>query len=81
MFDHTVPFYLGRTVTLVREQGELAWGIATAPANYIADLAEFERRWRADTDAYAIMGLCDVRMARAASTCRCGSSTATAGAW
>ena len=32
MFDHTVPFYLGRTVTLVHEQGELAWGIANAPA-------------------------------------------------
>lgn len=55
-FDHTVPFYLGRTVTIVREQGELAWGIATAPANYIADIGEFDRRWRAGGEAYAIMG-------------------------
>ena len=54
-FDHTVPFYLGRTVTLVREQGELAWGIANAPRNYIAKLEEFKERWRADADAYAIM--------------------------
>jgi 4-amino-4-deoxy-L-arabinose transferase-like glycosyltransferase len=54
-FDHTVPFYLGRTVTLVREQGELAWGIANAPANYIATMEEFEQRWRTDGDAYAIM--------------------------
>ena len=55
MFDHTVPFYLGRTVTLVREQGEIAWGIANAPRNYIARIEEFEERWRADSDAYAIM--------------------------
>jgi hypothetical protein len=55
MFDHTVPFYLGRSVTLVREQGELAWGIAHAPANYIATLEAFEQRWTADTDGYAIM--------------------------
>jgi 4-amino-4-deoxy-L-arabinose transferase-like glycosyltransferase len=54
-FDHTVPFYLGRTVTIVREQGELAWGIATAPRNYIAKMEEFEQRWLADADAYAIM--------------------------
>lgn len=54
-FDHTVPFYLGRTVTLVREQGELAWGIANAPRNYIAEMGEFERRWRDDPEAYAIM--------------------------
>lgn len=56
MFDHTVPFYLGRTVTLVREEGELAWGIAAAPQNFIGDIAEFQRRWRNDREAYAIMG-------------------------
>ena len=55
LFDQTVPFYLGRTVTLVHEQGELAWGIAAAPANFVADFAEFERRWRADGEAFAIM--------------------------
>jgi len=55
MFDHTVPFYLGRTVTIVREEGELAWGIANAPVNYIATMEAFEERWRADAEAYAIM--------------------------
>jgi len=55
MFDHTVPFYLGRTVTLVHEQGELAWGIANAPRNFVADIPEFERRWLADKEAMAIM--------------------------
>jgi hypothetical protein len=55
MFDHTVPFYLRRTVTLVHEKGELAWGIAAAPDNFIAGVAEFEWRWRSSRDAYAIM--------------------------
>ena len=55
MFDHTVPFYLRRTVTLVHERGELAWGIAAAPANFIDDFGEFDRRWRASDAAYAIM--------------------------
>ncbi len=55
VFDHAVPFYLGRKVTLVREKGELAWGIAAAPANFIEDLAEFERRWRDGGDAFAFM--------------------------
>jgi 4-amino-4-deoxy-L-arabinose transferase-like glycosyltransferase len=54
-FDPSVAFYLGRTVTLVREQGELAWGIAADPRNFIADFAEFEARWRASDAAYAIM--------------------------
>lgn len=55
MFDHTVPFLLGRTVILVKEQGELAYGIAAAPANYMASVEEFVTRWRQDTDAYAVM--------------------------
>lgn len=55
MFDHTVPFYLGRRVILVKEKSELEFGIAAAPANYIADVATFAQRWRGDTDAYAIM--------------------------
>ena len=55
MFDHTVPFYLGRTLTLVHEQGELAWGIANAPRNYVAEVEEFEQRWRDDKEAMAIM--------------------------
>ncbi|MEO6565532.1 MAG: glycosyltransferase family 39 protein [Casimicrobiaceae bacterium] len=54
-FDHTVPFYLGRQVILVKEKGELDWGIARAPRTYIAEFATFEQRWRDGGDAYAIM--------------------------
>jgi 4-amino-4-deoxy-L-arabinose transferase-like glycosyltransferase len=55
VFDHTVPFYLRRTVTLVHERGELAWGIAAAPQTFIPTLEAFEQRWRDGGDAYAIM--------------------------
>jgi len=55
LFDQTVPFYLGRTVILVKEQGEVDWGIAAAPQNYIEDLGTFARRWRDGGDAYAVM--------------------------
>lgn len=55
MFDHTVPFYLGRTVTLVREKSELAWGIAAAPQNFIETMEEFADRWRNSGPAYAVM--------------------------
>lgn len=55
LFDHTVPFYLGRTVILVKEKSELEWGIERAPDNYIADVATFAQRWRDGGDAYAVM--------------------------
>jgi 4-amino-4-deoxy-L-arabinose transferase-like glycosyltransferase len=55
MFDHTVPFYLGRNVILVKEQSELEWGIAAAPQNFIEDVGTFANRWRLENDAYAIM--------------------------
>jgi len=55
-FDHSLPFYLGRTLTLVEHQNELAPGIATDPAKYVASIAEFERTWREAPRAYAALG-------------------------
>lgn len=55
LFDQTVPFYLGRTVILVKEKSEVEWGIARAPANYIEDVATFAQRWRDGGDGYAVM--------------------------
>ncbi|MCC6192904.1 MAG: glycosyltransferase family 39 protein, partial [Burkholderiales bacterium] len=54
-FDHTVPFYLDRTVTLVRDQDELAWGLGANPSLFVPTIDEFEARWRAAGQAYAIM--------------------------
>lgn len=55
-FDHSVPFYLGRTVTLVNIRGELGPGIDAEPYKVIPTLERFEEIWRAQKgDAYAIL--------------------------
>jgi 4-amino-4-deoxy-L-arabinose transferase-like glycosyltransferase len=54
-FDHTVPFYLGRTVALVGDKGELASDLAAVPSNYVKTEAMFVAEWNALREAYAIM--------------------------
>ncbi|HUL91123.1 MAG TPA: glycosyltransferase family 39 protein [Burkholderiales bacterium] len=54
-YDQSVPFYLGRPVTLVGYKDELAPGIAVEPDKYIGSIGEFLGRWHADADAFAIM--------------------------
>jgi 4-amino-4-deoxy-L-arabinose transferase-like glycosyltransferase len=55
MYDQTLPYYLGRTVTQVEHDDELAMGIASEPDKAIATEAEWLRRWSAAAQAYAIM--------------------------
>ena len=55
MYDQTLPYYLGRTVTQVEHYDELAMGIASEPDKAIATEAEWLRRWNAAAQAYAIM--------------------------
>lgn len=55
MYDQTLPYYLGRTVTQVEHDDELAMGIASEPDKAIATEAEWLRRWSAAEQAYAIM--------------------------
>ena len=54
-FDSSLPFYLGRTLTLVDYRGELGPGIAAEPDKYVDSLDEFRRRWAAEPEAYAVM--------------------------
>ena len=54
-YDQSVPFYLGRAVTLVAHQDELAPGIAAEPGKYIGSVGEFLTRWNEDREAFAIM--------------------------
>ena len=54
-YDQTLEFYLQRSVTLVRFRGELDYGLNKNPTVNIADLQEFERRWSADSQAFAVM--------------------------
>ncbi len=54
-FDQSVPFYLGRPVTLVRYKDELAPGIATEPWKFVSSVEEFVELWQEHAEAFAIM--------------------------
>jgi 4-amino-4-deoxy-L-arabinose transferase-like glycosyltransferase len=54
-YDQSLTFYLQRTVTLVGYRGELDYGLRKAPEAEITDLAEFVRRWSAQSAAFAVM--------------------------
>jgi 4-amino-4-deoxy-L-arabinose transferase-like glycosyltransferase len=54
-YDQTVPFYIGRTVTLVDYVDEFATGIQAEPAKVIAQLADFPAAWMRPGEALAIM--------------------------
>jgi 4-amino-4-deoxy-L-arabinose transferase-like glycosyltransferase len=55
-FDPSVPFYLGRTVTLVATRGELGPGIDAEPAKAVASIDEFRRTWlNLNVQAFAIL--------------------------
>ena len=56
-YDHTLNFYLGRTVTLVEHKNEFEFGIAQEPHKFVPTFDEFARRWSADGEALAITSL------------------------
>jgi 4-amino-4-deoxy-L-arabinose transferase-like glycosyltransferase len=53
-FDHTLPYYLGRTVTMVAYKDELAKAIGWEPQKFLPDMAAFARAWQADREAFAM---------------------------
>ena len=56
IYEHTLPFYIKRTVTLVDYADELEFGLIQEPQFEIATIEEFEARWRDDRKALAMMG-------------------------
>ena len=56
-YEQTLPFYLGRTFTLVQYQDEMAFGIMQEPQRWIPDIASFAKVWQAQPAALAIMQL------------------------
>jgi 4-amino-4-deoxy-L-arabinose transferase-like glycosyltransferase len=58
-FDHTLPFYLNRTVTMVGYKDELAQSIAWEPRKFLPDAAAFARAWQSDRDAFAMFNVND----------------------
>jgi 4-amino-4-deoxy-L-arabinose transferase-like glycosyltransferase len=59
-FDHTLLFYLGRTVTMVANKDELAQPIAWEPRKYLPDTAAFARAWQSDPEAFAMFSANDL---------------------
>jgi 4-amino-4-deoxy-L-arabinose transferase-like glycosyltransferase len=55
MYEQTLPFYLGRLVTVAAFTGELEPGIAADPQRQIPTLEAFRARWLADPAAFALM--------------------------
>jgi 4-amino-4-deoxy-L-arabinose transferase-like glycosyltransferase len=55
-YEHTLPFYIKRTVTLVDYRDEFDFGLRQQPELQIATLQEFLARWKNDRKALAIMG-------------------------
>jgi len=59
-FDHTLLFYLARTVTMVANKDELAQPIGWEPRNYLPDTAAFARAWQSDPEAFALFNARDL---------------------
>jgi 4-amino-4-deoxy-L-arabinose transferase-like glycosyltransferase len=54
-YDHALPFYLRRTLTMVAYKDELAQAIAWEPEKFLPDYAAFRREWAASPRAMAFM--------------------------
>jgi 4-amino-4-deoxy-L-arabinose transferase-like glycosyltransferase len=63
-FDHTLPFYLGRTVTMVRYTDELEKAIAWEPHKFIPDIDGFARAWSKPGPAHALFSPPDLEQFR-----------------
>ena len=57
MYDQTLPFYLGRTTTVVDYRDELGLGLDAEPERGIARVADWVARWRALPQGYALMAV------------------------
>jgi 4-amino-4-deoxy-L-arabinose transferase-like glycosyltransferase len=64
-YDHTIPWSLRRTVTMVGYKDELAEAIGWEPQKFIPDLPGFARAWSAAPEAYAFFAARDFDRVRA----------------
>ena len=55
MLDHTLPFYLGRTLVMVAEPDELEFGTQQEPEKWVPTMAAFRGRWQSGPRALAVM--------------------------
>ena len=59
-YDHTLPWSLRRTVTMVAHRDELAVQIGWEPQKFVPDLTRFAERWRAAREAWAFVPAAEV---------------------
>ncbi|MFL6567285.1 MAG: phospholipid carrier-dependent glycosyltransferase [Burkholderiales bacterium] len=64
-YDHSVPWSLRRTVTMVAYRDELGEAVQWEPGRYIPDDAGFARAWTDARDAYALFAVRDFDQLRA----------------
>ena len=57
IYDHSLPWYLRRPVTMVAYRDEFGAAVEWDPALFIRDLSSFERLWREHKEAYAFVGV------------------------
>ncbi len=55
IYQHSLPFYLDRTLTLVRFRGEMEYGISRDPHAWIPNVDAFLRIWASQPKAFAVM--------------------------
>jgi len=63
-YDHTIPWTLRRSVTMVHYKDELAQAIGWEPRAFIPDLPGFARAWKAEREAYAFFAVRDFERLR-----------------
>jgi hypothetical protein len=56
-YPEAAAFYLGRSVTIVEYEGELAMGVRLEPEKYIKTHAEFLEKWRSLDQAAVVLKL------------------------
>lgn len=55
LLDHTLPFYLHRTMIMVEAPDELEFGVHQEPEKWLPTLDAFQARWRSGAPALALM--------------------------
>jgi 4-amino-4-deoxy-L-arabinose transferase-like glycosyltransferase len=55
VLDHTLPFYVRHTMTMVDVTDELAFGISVEPHKWVPTIPEWIKRWNADRYALALI--------------------------
>jgi 4-amino-4-deoxy-L-arabinose transferase-like glycosyltransferase len=65
-YDHTLPFYLERTVTMVGQAEELRVSVGWEPEKFIPDLGAFAAAWRREGPACAAFAPAEFEGIRAA---------------